>query len=324
MVREKNNSLRFDAVYSDAIVWLNGKKAASHTGGFNVFEADVTAFLKKGLNCLTVEVMSESIADTLSCGSQYAAHPLGGIPRKVTLFPVPDFHISDIFIKTDLDEQYMNARLQIELAFRNSNKGVKEGKLQIDLISPEGKIVAGKLINLAITDFNELSENITLDVLNPLKWNAEYPNLYKLRIELTSSSGKEVIEKNVGFRELEIAGNQLFLNGAPVKLHGVNRHEVHPLTGRSLNMELWKKDALLYKAANVNYIRTSHYPPAEEFISLCDSIGLYVELENPLVWIGHNANLSLKFNDAWDIRLRRELLKTTRETVTYYRNHPEL
>ncbi|MBK7710060.1 MAG: glycoside hydrolase family 2 [Bacteroidales bacterium] len=314
--------LRFDAVYSDAIVWLNGKKAASHTGGFNVFEADVTALLKKGLNCLTVGVMSESIADTLSCGSQYAAHPLGGIPRKVTLFPVPDFHISDIFIKTDLDEQYMNARLQIELAFRNSNKGVKEGKLQIDLISPEGKIVAGKLINLAITDFNELSENITLDVLNPLKWNAEYPNLYKLRIELTSSSGKEVIEKNVGFRELEIAGNQLFLNGAPVKLHGVNRHEVHPLTGRSLNMELWKKDALLYKAANVNYIRTSHYPPAEEFISLCDSIGLYVELENPLVWIGHNANLSLKFNDAWDIRLRRELLKTTRETVTYYRNHP--
>ena len=134
-----------------------------------------------------------------------------------------------------------------------------------------------------------------MEVLNPLKWNAEYPNLYKLRLQLTSSAGSEVIEKMIGFRELEVVGNQLFLNGTPIKLHGVNRHEVHPLTGRSLNMELWRKDALLYKEANVNYIRTSHYPPAEEFIDLCDSIGFYVELENPLVWIGHNANLSLQF-----------------------------
>ena len=314
--------LRFDGVYSDAIVWVNGKKASAHIGGFNVFESDITPLLKKGLNILTVGVMNESLADTLSCGTQYAAHPLGGIPRKVTIFSVPEFHISDIFITTDLDEQYLNAKLKIEMVFNNTKKGLKEGKLEIELIAPDGKVVTGKAVNMAITDNNEKSEIIIFDVLNPLKWNAEYPNLYKLRLQLTSPAGTEIIEKNIGFRELEVVGNQLFLNGAPIKLHGVNRHEVHPLTGRSLNMELWRKDAILYKEANVNYIRTSHYPPAEEFINLCDSIGLYVELENPLVWIGHDANLSLKFNQAWDIRLRHELIKTTKETITFYRNHP--
>ena len=121
-----------------------------------------------------------------------------------------------------------------------------------------------------------------------------------------------------------VAGNQLFLNGSPLKLHGVDRHEVHPLSGRCLNIDLWRKDARLYKEANVNYIRTSHYPPAEEFIDLCDSIGLYVELENPLVWIGHGANQKLDVREAWDLRIRNELIKTTKETITFYRDHPAI
>ncbi len=316
--------LRFDGVYSDAIVWVNGGNAASHTGGFNVFEADITSFLKKGFNTLTVGVMNESIADTLSCGSQYAAHPLGGIPRKVTLFSVPEFHISDLFVTTDFDNQYHNANLNLDLTLRNINKGLIGGKLQIDLYSADGKIIAGKTGIIEVKSDLVSYETINMEVFDPLKWSAEYPNLYKLRLQLTSSAGSEVIEKMIGFRDLEVVGNQLFLNGTPIKLRGVNRHEVHPLTGRSLNMELWRKDAMLYKEANVNYIRTSHYPPAEEFINLCDSVGFYVELENPLVWIGHNANLSLQFKEAWDIRLRHELIKTTRETITFYRNHPAI
>jgi beta-galactosidase len=314
--------LRFDAVYSDAIVWVNGKKAVRHIGGFNVFETDITSFVGKGENTLTVGVMNESIADTLSCGSQYAAHPLGGIPRKVTIFSVPQFHISDLFIKTNLDKSYCDAELELDISFKSANRISEEGTLQIDVISSEGKIVKGKSCKITAKAGSDFSEKVKMDIVNPAKWNAESPKLYLLRLQFTTSSGTEIIERKIGFRELEVVGNQLFLNGIPIKLHGVNRHEVHPLTGRSLNMDLWRKDVRLYKEANVNYIRTSHYPPAEEFINLCDSTGFYVELENPLVWIGHAANLSLAFSDGWDHRLRGELVRTTRETITFYRNHP--
>ena len=319
--KDRRIILRFDGVYSDAIVWINGRKSFSHIGGFNAFESDVTGLIRKGQNLLTVGVMNESIADTLSCGSQYAAHPLGGIPRKVTLFCVPLFHISDMFVRTDFDRDYHNATIRLNLEFTENTKTPAGGTLNIDLLSPDGSMVKS---GSRVIQPGGGSKQIDIEIDNPQKWNAEYPVLYTLRLRLSSENGDETIEKKIGFRKLEIAGNQLFVNGVPVKLHGVNRHEVHPLSGRSLNMFLWREDARLYKEANVNYIRTSHYPPPEEFIGLCDSAGFYVELENPLVWIGHNANLSLDFNEAWDTSLRKELVKTTRETITFYRNHPAI
>jgi hypothetical protein len=316
--------LRFDGAYSDAIVWVNGKKAGSHTGGFNVFEVDITSLLKKGVNLLTAGIMNESLADTLSCGSQYAAHPLGGITRKVTLFSVPVIHITDLIVKTDLDNNFKDAELLLDITYNNTSKDAGEADVRIDLMSSEGKVVANTSRRAKLLQNQEHSEKIGLKVLNPLKWNAEFPHLYNLRIEFSSPAGKEIIEQKVGFREIEVVGNQLFLNGSAIKLHGVNRHEVHPLMGRTLNMDLWRKDAILYKAANINYIRTSHYPPSEEFISLCDSIGLYVELENPLVWIGHSANLKLATAAGWNKRLLPALLSTSRETVEFYRNHPAI
>jgi beta-galactosidase len=318
----KRIMLRFDAVYSDAVVWVNGKNAIRHIGGFNAFECDITDLLKKGQNLLTVGVMNESLADTLSCGSQYAAHPLGGILRKVTIFAVPYLFVSDVIITTDLDDKYENVKLGIVISLENKGKSSSDAEILIDLLSPQGESIAQKIFKTTLTGGSEKIENQILDITDPLKWTAESPTLYKLRLQIKSLSGSEIIERKIGFRELEVAGNQLFLNGTAIKLHGVNRHEVHPVRGRSLNMELWRKDALLYKSANINYIRTSHYPPAEEFIELCDSIGLYVELENALVWIGHNANLKLELQEARNMRILPELIKTATETILFYRNHP--
>lgn len=318
----KRIMLRFDAVYSDAIVWINGSKAMSHTGGFNAFEGDITDLLKKGQNIVTVGVMNESLADTLSCGSQYAAHPLGGILRKVSLFAVPPIHVSDIVITTDLDDNYRDAKLGVEFTLRNKGKNPADAEISVALLSPDGKSIVSRTLKTGFSNEAEKGERLTLDVANPLKWNAESPTLYKLRVQLSSPSGSEIIERKVGFRELEVVGNQLFLNGTAIKLRGVNRHEVHPLRGRSLNLELWRKDAILYKQANVNYIRTSHYPPAEEFIELCDSLGMYVELENALVWIGHSSNFKLEVGEARNRRILPELIKTTTETILFYRNHP--
>ncbi|MCD6598621.1 MAG: glycoside hydrolase family 2, partial [Bacteroidales bacterium] len=130
--------------------------------------------------------------------------------------------------------------------------------------------------------------------------------------------------KKIGFREIEIAGNQVFLNGSPIKLRGVNRHEAHPLLGRSLNKDLWLKDALLFKQANVNYIRTSHYPPAEEFIAFCDSIGLYVELENPLCWVGHGANAKWQKSAPHDPEFYPYLEQVSRESIGLLGNHSSI
>ena len=118
----------------------------------------------------------------------------------------------------------------------------------------------------------------------PAKWDSEHPNLYTLTIEL-KADGKllETITQRVGFRQVEVRGNQMFVNNLPVKLRGICRHEADPLRGRSLAPGTWRKDAELFRTGNCNYIRTSHYPPAEEFLEACDELGLFVECEAPFL-----------------------------------------
>ena len=136
------------------------------------------------------------------------------------------------------------------------------------------------------TVFNQV---IKIPVTSPAQWDPEHPNLYVLNCRL-QRAGKivEQVDRRFGFRQVEIRGNQLFINNHAVKLHGVCRHEVHPLLGRSLTPELWRRDPELYAAGNCNYIRTSHYPPAEEFIDACDEVGLLVEEEAPFCWAKSN------------------------------------
>ena len=118
----KQVKLRFDGVSSECTVWLNGKEIGTHMGGMTAFELDATPALQPGVNRLALKVRSESLADMLGSLTQYAAHQLGGITRKVTLFAVPDVHISDIRIVTDLDEKYKDADLKVYLAITNSGK----------------------------------------------------------------------------------------------------------------------------------------------------------------------------------------------------------
>lgn len=164
-----------------------------------------------------------------------------------------------------------------------------------------------------------------MDVKSPLLWDNEHPNLYRLHLDLYEGENSIAqIEKKFGFREVEVRGNRLLVNGRPVKLRGVCRHEAHPLYGRSLTDEEWKADAELYRAANCNFIRTSHYPPAEEFIEYCDELGLFVELEAPVCWIGHHANENWQKLNYKDEKYYDYVLQADMETVHFYRNHPSV
>jgi beta-galactosidase len=320
--------LKCDGVYSMTQVFLNGKSVGQHQGGFTPFELDLTKASRPGKeNELIILVQNESTADTLASASQYAAHQLGGITRKLELFAVPNTFISKMHIESDLDESFKDALITAKFWLNNrSSKKPESVSARFMILSNEGDLIQEKTMDI---DPDKLMADNGLEIQVPLSspklWDPEHPNLYDVFLILEKNNViLEKVHKRVGVREVNIAGNQVFVNGKPVKLRGVNRHEVHPTKGRSLSMEEWVTDATLFKEANVNYIRTSHYPPAEEFIAVCDSIGLFVELESPICWVGHGANDRWKTDNPHDPKFAGIIRQQVFETVEQYRNHPSV
>lgn len=319
----KRVKLRFDGVHSEYYVYLNDTQVGYHLGGMTVYEIDVTSHLRNGKNELALAVRSESLADMLGSLTQYAAHQLGGITRKVTLFAVPETHLSDLRISTDLDENYQDANLNLQMTVTNATD--KEASNLYLRYSIEGlsDIKTMQLPQLkAGADWNGM---LTDSVIAPQLWNNEQPHLYTLCIELCRGTEiMESVKRRFGFREIEIRGNEMLVNGKPVKLRGVCRHEMHPLTGRVMTEELEHQDVELYRAANCNFIRTSHYPPCEEMLDLCDELGMFVEVEAPVCWIGHGANENWQQLNYRDEQYYPYILQANMETIHFYRNHPSI
>ena len=315
--------LRFDGVHSEYFVYVNDKEIGYHLGGMTPYEIDITDKLKAGNNRLSIKVRSESLADMLGSLTQYAAHQLGGITRKVTLFTVPKLHIADMRVVTDLDDAYKDATLKVFVKVQNrSDINYSNSSIRVMLDGYHNPIIQSlPLIKAGETWQGWLQTKIS----RPRLWDNEHPNLYQMTVQVYSDQTLyESVNKKIGFREIETRGNQVFVNGKAIKLHGVCRHEVHPLTGRVLSPDLWRKDAELYRDGNCNFIRTSHYPPAEEFIELCDELGLFVEVESPICWIGHHANENWKALNYRDPSYYSYVLQANMETIHFYRNHPSV
>ena len=317
--------LRFDAVHSVCHVFLNGQQIGSHIGGFVPFELDATSAIKPGVpNVLEVQVQCESISDEVSCLSSYASHPVGGIVRKVTLFAVPALHIAQEKTWTTLDSTHRHATFHYEADLANANKTAGTAQLVLSLTDREGHIAASVTQDIDLKSQGTIPVKATLQIPNANLWTSETPNLYKF-VSTLKIGDKEIAENafNVGLRQIELRGNQMFVNGMPVKLPGICRHEVHPLLGRSLTPELCRQDAQLYKDANVKLVRTSHYPPSEEFLQACDEIGLFVEVESAFCWVG-------MFNGYWsrnsyiNPKYFPYYLQGNLDTLAAYRNHPSV
>ena len=221
-------------------------------------------------------------ADEISYASNYAKHYIGGILRSVKLVLLPATSVSRWHVETDFDASYRDARLKVmaTVAVRVSH----DVFLNLHLTDPDGNRVPLHPDSIAFsTDRPELS--IETPVLAPMKWDAEHPNLYTLEAELmVGKSAVEKLEKKLGFRKVERRQNKLYVNGDAVKLHGVCRHDVHPLWGRRTSPEQ-DEDAQLLHNANVNFVRTSHYPPTESFLAACDRHGIYVEEESAVCFV---------------------------------------
>lgn len=315
--------LRFDGVASECEVYVNYQKVGEHMGGMTAFEFNLTPYLQKGQNTLSLRVRSESLADMLGSLTQYAAHQLGGITRKVTMFVVPDLYVSELRVVTDLDAAYQDATLQVQVTVRNGSDQT-QGASQIRASLAELGISVQTHIP-ALAAQGQWTGVVEAEVKAPKKWNSETPNLYAMALELNQGGQTlEQIYRKVGFREIEIKGNEMLVNGQSVKLRGVCRHEVHPLTGRVLTEDLARQDVELYRQANCNFIRTSHYPPTEEFVALCDELGMFVEVEAPVCWIGHHANENWKRLNYRDKKYYGYVLQANMETIQLYRNHPSV
>ena len=324
--------LRSDGAQSLAAFWVNGQPAGKHEGGFRAFTLDITELCRPGAaNVIAAAVQNESMADILASGTQYASYPFGGLTRKVTLFAVPALHIADIDLATDVSDDGRRAAFKVKVAaeaalISTASGGRPDGEVRCTLADPAGRVVYHGThpfvrpgpAELMTIPFEGTVENAAL-------WDPEHPNLHTLTVELAAGGRTiETVVRRVGLREIEIAGTRLFVNGRPVKLRGINRHEAHPLRGRSLTPELWRKDAELYRAANINLIRTSHYPPAEEFLDACDELGLFVECEAPLVWVQHGANETWKTEDPRDPKFLAPIEWAVAETIAFNRRHPSI
>jgi hypothetical protein len=320
--------LRPDGAQSLATFWVNGKPAGSHEGGFTAFELDITDLCRPGAaNTIAAAVQNESTADILASGTQYANYQFGGLTRKIALVAVPALHIADVDVTTDVADDGRTASFRIETSLANAGGRPESGiTLDLELTDPGGRVVRRETLraeSIGAGGTDRLSFQGTVD--GGALWESEHPRLHTLVLELRAGGRRlEKVVRRVGFREVEIAGTRLFVNGRPVKLRGIDRHEVHPLRGRSLTPELWRKDAELFRLANINYIRTSHYPPAEEFLDACDELGLFVECEAPLVWIQHGANETWKTEDPRDPKYLPYIKRAVAETIAFNRRHPSI
>lgn len=181
--------------------------------------------------------------------------------------------IQDWFIRTDLDAKYENATLEATIDVLSKEKGTLELTLS-ELDKNGGSVIGTKTIDVG-TGTSKL--DIALPVANPEKWTAECPYLYSVQLTLKSSSPKPyTVEQKIGFRKVELINGLMTVNGTPIRLRGVNRHEHHPHFGRAVPLDFIKRDLLLMKTHNINALRCSHYPSHPKILDMADELGLWV------------------------------------------------
>ena len=273
--------IRFDGVYGHARVWINGIFVREHSGGFTSWDCEITAHVNAGQTAeLVVGITDRS--DDISQASYYAKHSIAGILRDVRLFALPVVHLQSLDTVATLDSHYRDGVIHLVAGLASFDS--KTARLKLSLDDNEGRPVSLQLSTISL-DQRSGGTIHQIIVPDPKRWDAEHPNLYVLHMSLVvDGEVAETVSRTLGFRSVERAGNELRVNGQSVKLRGVCRHSIHPIHGRAVPAEFDETDATLFRAANVNFVRTSHYPPTEAFLDACDRHGIYVEEETAVCW----------------------------------------
>ena len=268
--------LRFEGVDSAFQVWVNGKEVGYSKGSRLPSEFDITPFVQPGKNLLAVRVYQWSDGTYLEDQDMWW---LSGIFRDVYLLSRPQLSVRDFFVQTQLDAAYENAALIVDAWIENMLSEAQDCLLELALLDADGSAVVEPATQKAqVAAEAEGKVRFSIPVEKPKKWSAESPALYNLLLTLKDKSGGvlEVIPCKVGFRSVEIKDGNMLVNGVPIMLKGVNRHEHHPDLGKAVPIETTIEDLKLMKQHNINAIRTAHYPNDPRFYELCDEYGFYV------------------------------------------------
>ncbi len=293
--------LRFGSVKSAFYCWINGTYVGMGKGSMLPVEFDVTEFVRQGENTVSAKVYQFSDATYLEDQDMWF---MSGIYRDVTLYARPRAHIADVYAKSELDGEYRDAKLYVEVKTENVQNATAENVAVESAVAesvavenaaggegathggrPRGADVTMELLWQGNVEA-QMTQAVLGDVVSFVMdckavrlWTAETPNLYQVRVTLRTADKKSQTRVvDFGFRQIEINREkaQLLLNGMPLKLRGINYHAFTPDNGYYVPREVYERDLRTMKRFNVNAVRTSHYPQDEYFYTLCNRYGIYV------------------------------------------------
>jgi beta-galactosidase len=315
--------LHFGAVNSAFYAWVNGRLLGYSQDSKTPAEFNITKYLRAGDNTLAVQVYRYSVGSYLESQDMWR---LAGIERDVMLYAIPKVHIRDFFVNAGLAASGPDGTLHVRVNVRNVSAARAAGlRVRLTVTDDEGHRVAASASNrLTVEPAAEAQAALELTVASPRRWTAETPNLYSLTIALVDRAGKviEVAGSRVGFRSVEIRGGQLLVNGVPVYIKGVNRHEHDARTGHVVTEAQMRTDIRLMKQFNINAVRASHYPDAPLWYDLCDEYGLYVVDEANIEshGVSFDADKTLANKPEWQaLHLDRTVRMVERD-----KNHPSI
>ena len=294
---KRRTFIHFGGIYSAAFVYLNGKYVGYTQGANNDAEFDLTDYLCTGRNRLAVQVFRWSDGSYLECQDMFR---MSGIFRDVYVYNVPLVSVRDHYITSSLraEDGYKSGSMKVELTLDNRLRSKGSKDLVVRLLSPEGKTVAESEVKAGYTPEVLSSKiNVSFELSGLHLWTAETPHLYTLHV-VQRQQGKDELafSTKYGFRNIEVKGSLLYVNGKRIFFKGTNRHDTHPVYGRAVPVESMLWDVVTMKRNNINMIRTSHYPNAAKMYAMFDYYGLYVMDEADLE---DHANQSISDMPSW-------------------------
>ncbi|WP_438988676.1 glycoside hydrolase family 2 TIM barrel-domain containing protein [Polaribacter sp.] len=312
--------IHLGAVKSAFYIWVNGKKVGYSQGSKLPAEFNITNYVTSGENSIALEVYRWSDGSYLEDQDFWR---LSGIERDVYLYAIPKVHIRDFVVVADLVDNFSKGDFNLKVDLNNVNKTKFKGNVTV-VLKNQGNPVFEASKNIVFKKESKQRISFKQKFETILPWTAETPNLYQLNITLKNTKGKtlEVIQRKVGFRNITMVNGQLLVNGQPILIKGVNRHEHDYLKGHVISRESMLEDIKIFKENNINAVRTSHYPNDPYFYELCDIYGIYVYNEANIEshGMGYDLTQTLGNNPNWEKahteRVERMILRD--------RNHPSI